>query len=141
MPTAVVESMVSEEEEQREPESHEVARVGRGVPGLAEMRLGEVIERGHVGLAHFVSYRFAWCPVWSRMLGGLFEDVEVFAGFEADRFAGGDGDFGAGAGVSADAGFAGLDGEDAESAELDAVAFGRGTASWIRRWRRRRLRP
>jgi hypothetical protein len=49
--------------------------------------------------------------------------VELLAGLEADGFAGGDGDFGAGAGVAAYSGFAGFDGEDTESAEFDAVAF------------------
>jgi hypothetical protein len=48
--------------------------------------------------------------------------VELFAGLEADCLAGDDADFGSGAGIAADAGFAGLDGEDAEAAELDAVA-------------------
>lgn len=54
----------------------------------------------------------------------LVEQVEVLAGFEADGFTGGDGDFGTGAGVAADAGFAGFDGEDAKAAQLDAVARG-----------------
>ena len=49
--------------------------------------------------------------------------MELFAWFEADGFAGGDGDFGSGAWVAADAGFAGLDGEDTEAAEFDTVAF------------------
>jgi hypothetical protein len=53
----------------------------------------------------------------------LVEGLEVFAGFEADGFTGSDADLGTGAGIAADAGFAGLDGEDAEAAELDAVAF------------------
>ena len=48
--------------------------------------------------------------------------MEFFAWLEADGLAGNDGDFGAGAGVAADAGLAGLDGEDAEAAEFDAVA-------------------
>jgi hypothetical protein len=48
--------------------------------------------------------------------------LEFFAGFEADGFAGRDADFFAGAGVAADAGFAGLDAEDAEAAEFDALA-------------------
>ena len=56
----------------------------------------------------------------------LVEELKIFAGLEADGFAGGDGDFGAGAGVAADAGFAGLDGEDAEAAEFDAVACAQG---------------
>ncbi len=56
----------------------------------------------------------------------LVEELEVLAWLEADGLAGGDGDLGAGAGVAADAGLAGLDGEDAEAAELDAVAFGEG---------------
>ena len=52
----------------------------------------------------------------------LFDALEFFAGFEADGFAGGDADFFAGAGIAADAGFAGLDAEDAEAAEFDALA-------------------
>jgi hypothetical protein len=48
--------------------------------------------------------------------------LEFFAGFEADGFAWGDADFFAGAGVAADAGLAGLDAEDAEAAEFDALA-------------------
>jgi hypothetical protein len=57
---------------------------------------------------------------------GLADGLEVFAGFEADGFAGGDADLGAGAWVAAYAGFAGLDVEDAEAAELDAVLLGEG---------------
>jgi hypothetical protein len=56
----------------------------------------------------------------------LFENVEVFAGLEADGFAGGDGDLCAGAGVASDAGFTRLDGEDTEAAEFDAVALCEG---------------
>jgi hypothetical protein len=48
--------------------------------------------------------------------------LEFFAGFEANGFAGRDADFFAGAGVAADAGFAGLDAENAEAAEFDALA-------------------
>ena len=48
--------------------------------------------------------------------------MEFFAGFEADGFAGRDADFFAGAGVAADAGFAGLDAEDAEAAKFNALA-------------------
>ncbi len=53
----------------------------------------------------------------------LVEDVEVFAGLEAYGFSWGDADFSPGARVASNAGFAGLDGEDAEAAELDAVSF------------------
>ncbi len=78
----------------------------------------------------FSGSRFRDC-LGSRVLGRsyfrrrgkrLVEEVEVFAWLEADGFSGFDGDLCAGAGVAADAGFAGLDGEDAEAAELDAVA-------------------
>jgi hypothetical protein len=48
--------------------------------------------------------------------------LELFAGFEADGFAGRDADFFASARVAADAGFAGLNAEDAEAAEFDALA-------------------
>jgi hypothetical protein len=53
---------------------------------------------------------------------GCVEEVEVLAGLEADGFAGDDADLGAGAGVATDAGLAGLDGEDTEAAQLDAVS-------------------
>jgi len=53
---------------------------------------------------------------------GGFHALEFFAGLEADGFAGRDVDFFAGAGVAADTGFAGLDTENTEAAELDALA-------------------
>ncbi len=61
------------------------------------------------------------CPQGRQSLE-LVEQVQFLAGLEADGLAGDDRDFGAGAGVATDAGLAGLDGEDSESAELDAVA-------------------
>ena len=61
--------------------------------------------------------------VMTFRLGTLVDDVKLFAGFEANCLAGCDGDFGAGAGIAAYAGFAGLYGEDAEAAEFDAVAL------------------
>lgn len=51
-----------------------------------------------------------------------FDALEFFTGFETDGFAWGNVDFFAGAGIAADAGFARLDAEDAEAAELDALA-------------------
>jgi hypothetical protein len=48
--------------------------------------------------------------------------LEFFARLEADGFARRDADFFTGAWVAADAGFAGLDAEDAEAAEFDALA-------------------
>ena len=56
----------------------------------------------------------------SRLFCGFYA-LEFFARFEADGFARGDADFFAGARVAADAGFAGLDAEDAEAAEFDAL--------------------
>ena len=53
-----------------------------------------------------------------------FERVEFFAGFETHGLAGRDADFGAGARVASDAGFARTDAEDAESAEFDPVSCG-----------------
>ena len=50
--------------------------------------------------------------------------VQFLAGFEANRLAGGNADLGAGAGVAADAGFAGADAEDAKAAQFDALAGG-----------------
>jgi hypothetical protein len=55
-----------------------------------------------------------------------FEALKFFAGFEAHGFAGRDVDFFAGAGIAADAGFARLDAENAEAAELDALAAAEG---------------
>jgi hypothetical protein len=52
--------------------------------------------------------------------------VELFAGFEADGFTGSDAYFGSCAGVTAHAGFAGFDVEDAEAAQFDAVAAAEG---------------
>jgi len=50
--------------------------------------------------------------------------MKLFARLEAYRFAGGDADFGAGAGIPADASFAGADAEDAKSAQFDALPGG-----------------
>ncbi len=50
--------------------------------------------------------------------------MQILSGLESDGFSGGDADLGSGARVATDAGFTRLDGEDAKSAEFDAVAFG-----------------
>jgi hypothetical protein len=52
--------------------------------------------------------------------------MELFAGLEANRFAWRDGDFGSGARIAPDAGFAWLDGKYAKAAEFDAVACDEG---------------
>jgi hypothetical protein len=52
----------------------------------------------------------------------LVEQVELFAWLEAYRFAGGNGDFGAGPGIAADAGFARFDCKDAKATEFNAIA-------------------
>ena len=54
--------------------------------------------------------------------GGGFQALQFFAGLEADGFAWRDVDFFAGARIAADAGFARLDAEDAEAAQLDALS-------------------
>jgi hypothetical protein len=56
----------------------------------------------------------------------LIEDLEIFSGLKANSFAGSDGDLGTGARIASNAGFAGLDSEDAETAQFDAVAVGEG---------------
>ena len=48
--------------------------------------------------------------------------MELFARLETDGFSGSNVDFRTGSGIASDAGFAGPDAEDAESAELNAVA-------------------
>jgi hypothetical protein len=52
--------------------------------------------------------------------------MKFFARLEADRFAWSNSDFSACSGVASDAGFAWLDGEDAEAAQFDAVARDEG---------------
>ena len=49
--------------------------------------------------------------------------MQLFAGLEADSLSGRDGDLGSGTGIASDAGLAWLYGEDAESAQLNAVAL------------------
>ena len=51
--------------------------------------------------------------------------MQVFAGFEADGAPGCDADFGSGTWIAPDAGLAGPDIEDAKTAELDAISFGK----------------
>jgi hypothetical protein len=52
----------------------------------------------------------------------LIQQVEFFAWLEAHGPAGRDADFRAGSGVASDARFAGFDGKDAKSTQLDAIA-------------------
>ena len=52
----------------------------------------------------------------------LAERLEIFARLEANRLAGGNGDLGTRARITSDTGLAGLDGEDAEAAQLDTIA-------------------
>jgi hypothetical protein len=52
--------------------------------------------------------------------------MQFFARFEAHGFTRGYADFGTGAGIAADTGFAGTDAENAETAEFDALAGGEG---------------
>ena len=54
------------------------------------------------------------------------EEVEFLAGFETNGFAGSDADFGSGAGIAADSGFARTDVEHPKAAQLDALAVGEG---------------
>jgi hypothetical protein len=59
-------------------------------------------------------------PAW------LIQEVKFFAWLEADCFAGGNGDFGAGSGIAADAGLAWLNGKDTKATEFNAVARNKG---------------
>jgi len=56
----------------------------------------------------------------------LAERLEILSWLETDGLTGRNGDLGAGAGIATDAGFAGLDGEDAKAAEFDTVATAQG---------------
>ncbi len=56
----------------------------------------------------------------------LVEDLKLFAGLEADGSPGHDRNFGSGARVASNAGFARLDVEDAEAAEFDPIALAEG---------------
>ena len=51
--------------------------------------------------------------------------MEFFTRLETDGFAGGYADFGSGARIAADSGFTGSDAENAESAQLNALAGGK----------------
>lgn len=57
----------------------------------------------------------------ARGSGSVFQALKLFAGFEANRFARGDADLFARAGIAANAGLARLDAEDAELAKFDAL--------------------
>jgi len=52
--------------------------------------------------------------------------MELFAGLEANCFAGCNGDFGAGPGIAADAGFARFDSEDTKATEFNTIARDQG---------------
>ena len=52
--------------------------------------------------------------------------MQFLARFETNGLAGGYADFGTGAGIAADTGFAGADAENAKSAQFDALAGGQG---------------
>ena len=54
--------------------------------------------------------------------GGVFQALQFFAWLEANRFAGRDADFFAGARIAANAGFTGFDAEHPELAQFDALA-------------------
>lgn len=57
---------------------------------------------------------------------GLTDEVQLFAGLEANGFARSNGDFGTCAWVASDTRFAGLDREDAEPAKFNTVASDQG---------------
>ena len=61
-----------------------------------------------------------------RGFGGSFQALQFLAGLEAHGFTWGDVDFFAGARVAADAGLAGLDAEDAEAAQFNALPAAEG---------------
>ena len=92
------------------------------VPPLRRRRFGRddgrvvAALRGWSGMTLVATSRPAF-PV-------LVDGLQLFAGLEADGFAGRNVDLCAGARVTADAGFARADVEDAESAEFDAIALG-----------------
>jgi hypothetical protein len=58
--------------------------------------------------------------VW---LIGLVEQVEFFAGFKANCFAGGNADLGSGTGISAYAGLARLNVENAKTTQLNTITL------------------
>ena len=58
-----------------------------------------------------------------RARGKLLQRLEFLTWFKAHRFAGRDGNLGAGSRVTANAGFSGLDGEDAKTAQFNAVTL------------------
>src|ERR1700722_301444 len=53
----------------------------------------------------------------------LLQSLQLFAGFESYSLAGRNGHLGAGPGIASDSGLAGLDVEDAETAQFDAISL------------------
>jgi hypothetical protein len=69
--------------------------------------------------------RATWFRHLSALLaagGAWFQCVKLLAWLKTHGFAGSDVDFGPGAGIAANAGFAGADAEDAKSAQFNALA-------------------
>ena len=55
-------------------------------------------------------------------VGARLDGVQFLTGLEPDSLSWSDADFGAGAGIATDSGFAGADAENAKSAQFDALA-------------------
>jgi hypothetical protein len=62
----------------------------------------------------------------SGLVQVLVKEMKLFAWLEADCFAGGNGDFGAGPGIATDTGLAWLNGKDTKATEFNAVARNKG---------------
>jgi hypothetical protein len=130
----------SEEEEDANDDEHLARRPGKG--GVVEIggRSSTPVDIDGDGAARVFwgrwihemfkeSGRIPFTPGAAklvRLLAPTLDALQLFAGFEAYGFAGRDIDLFAGAGIAADAGFARLNAEDAEAAQLDALAAAHG---------------
>jgi hypothetical protein len=87
-------------------------------------RLGETCEQPHPDFVRMGTRLVLGCWFGTFLFG--VEEVEFLAGFEADGFAGGNGDFGSGTRVAADAGLARAHVENAEAAQFYAITCSEG---------------
>jgi hypothetical protein len=107
------------------PASQQVSRTPKITPVVAEP--GDARNSRYTNTDPARNLRASVTPVkWKLfpVLAGGIKRVQFFAGLEANRFAGGDADFGAGSRVAADACFPRPHTEHPKTAQLDALARG-----------------
>jgi hypothetical protein len=96
----------------------EEIRMGLNKEGLR----GELAIACRAREARLSGEKFGLTPATEKGLASALERVQLLARLEANGLSGGNADLSPGAGVAADAGFARADTENAESAQLNALA-------------------